>query len=79
MKKRKSLKRRFWRVVGIVVENLTYVVAALGIVCFVVLAVEMIAECEVSRMTVAFFLSWMLLCSFIDYMKTNHFCVKKKK
>ena len=76
-RKRRRRIRRFWRAVGVVVENLTYAVAGLGIACFTVLAVEMIAECENSRLMVSFFLSWMLLCCFIDYMKSTHFCRKR--
>ncbi len=79
MKKKKALKRRFWRVVGVVVKNVVYAVAGLGIVRVIVPVLEELMLSADSRLVLEFFLSWMLLCWFIDYMENNHFCAKKKK
>ena len=79
MKKRKSLKRRFWRALGVVVKNVVYVAAGLAITCAVILVMEELIFCANSRLLLEAFISFALLCWFIEYMENNHFCVKKKK
>ena len=79
MKKKKALKRRFWRAAGVVVKNVVYAVAGLGIVCVIVPVMEELMLCADSRLLLEGFISFALLCWFIEYMENNHFCVKKKK
>lgn len=78
-KKRARRKRKFWRAVGMIVKNVVYVAAGCVITCAVVLVLEELMLCADSRLIIEAFISFMLLCIFIEYMENNHFCVKKKK
>ena len=78
-RKKSRRKRKFWRAVGVVVKNVVYAAAGMGIVCIIVPVLEELLLSADSRLVLEFFLSWMLLCWFIDYMENNHFCTKKRK
>ena len=78
-KKRARRKRKFWRAVGVIVKNVVYLAAGWAITCAVILVMEELIFCADSRLMLEIFISFALLCWFIDYMENNHFCVKRKK
>ena len=78
-RKRARRKRKFWRAVGEVIKAVVYMAAGMVITPVVVLTMEEVMLCADSRLLIEGFISFMLLCIFIDYMENNHFCVKKKK
>lgn len=78
-KKRARRKRKFWRAVGVIVKNVVYLAAGWGITCAVILVMEELIFCADSRLMLEIFISFALLCWFIDYMENNHFCGTKKK
>ena len=79
MKKRKNPRRCFWRALGVVVKNAVYLAAGWTITCVVILVMEELIFCAGSRFMLEIFMSFTLLCWFIEYMENNHFCMKKKK
>lgn len=78
-KKRARRRRKFWRAVGVIVKNMVYLAVAWAITCAVILVMEELMLCADSRMMIEGFISFGLLCWFIEYMENNHFCGTKKK